>query len=360
METRKIPFSLEKFLKRSWPILVVGIVLVFGIAYGLFQFAISNKNPRPAPIVENPSSTSTEPIVKLTPRKLDGLLVPEQEAALQAYAVMIENLPDARPLSGLSKANLVVEAPVEAGITRFMAIYDATTTADQIGPVRSARPYYVDLANGLQAVYAHVGGSPDALEKILSLVGFRNLDEFGYAKYFWRSSKRYAPHNAYTRTDLMHQYFTSKNFKTGEFKGWRFLNEAVTSSERGEVNKIEIPYGGSYSVIWDYEREVNRYTRRQVTTVQKDMDGSIVMADNVVVLLTDQQVLDNHGRLSLRTTGSGQAVLFRDGQRHELTWRRKAGEWLTFETLDGAEVFFEPGVTWLSLVTSVEMYPTLR
>ena len=121
------------------------------------------------------------------------MLVSAEEANLQPYAVMIDNHPDARPSSGLAAANLVFEVPVEGGMTRYMAVFDATTTVDQIGPVRSARPYFVELADALGAVYAHVGGSPDGLNLITSLPKFRDLNEFWNGKYFWRSAKRDAP-----------------------------------------------------------------------------------------------------------------------------------------------------------------------
>ena len=156
--------------------------------------SVSKKSGPDGKDIVVPTTTARE----LVPRMLDGVQVPFEEAALQPFAVMVENSPDAWPLAGLAKANLVIEAPVEGSITRFLAVIDATTTVDQIGPVRSARPYFVDFANGLQAVYAHVGGSPEALSLIHVLSSFRNLDEFSSGKYFWRSSKRAMPHNTYT------------------------------------------------------------------------------------------------------------------------------------------------------------------
>lgn len=356
-EKRKVTISLETFLKRSWPLIVGGAVLVFVLCGTLFYVAISGKARRDSvvpPVGAEETSTSTEALI--IPRKLDGVPVAPDQASLQAYAVMVENLPDSRPLSGPAKANIVMEAPVEGGITRFLLLFDATTTADQIGPVRSARPYYVDWAEGLDAVYAHVGGSPEALTKIAILGNtLRNVDEFSHAKYFWRSTKRAAPHNVYTRTDLLQAATEAKKWTAGSFRGWQYLS--ATSTEFGDVTSVTIPYGGSYTAIWKYDAETNRYTRLQSGVVQKDADGSVVTAANVVVMLTEQQVLDDVGRLRLRTTGTGKAVLFRDGKRFDVVWRRKAGEWISFETVEGGEVLFEPGTTWISVVSSAGMMP---
>lgn len=351
-------FSLDVFLKRSWPYLVAGAVFILVVIIGLLRFAISTKDApkdtQSTPVAVAASSTT---LTSLVPRRLDGVLVSAEEAALQPYAVMVENSPDARPLSGPAKANLVIEAPVEGGITRFMLVFDATTTVDQIGPVRSARPYYVEFADALKAVYAHVGGSPEALVNIKSFPGFRNLDQFFAAKFFWRSSKRFAPHNAYTRTDLLRQSAQENRWVSGAFTSWKYLPDVVTTTNAGDVANVLIPYGGSFTVSWSYDSSTGLYTRSQAGSIQRDADGTVVAVPNVLVLLSDEKVMDAEGRLRVRTTGSGKAVLFRDGLRQEIVWRRKTGAWLTFETVDGNDVLFKPGSTWMSIVTSPAMFP---
>lgn len=136
---------------------------------------------------------------------LDGAAVGEETEDLPGvYAVMIDNAVDAWPPSGIERAFLVIEAPVEAGIPRYEAFFaaDAAEAVDKIGPVRSARPYFVDWANEFDALYAHVGGSNAALE-VISSTGTFDLNEFYNASSFWRASDRYAPHNAYTSTELL-------------------------------------------------------------------------------------------------------------------------------------------------------------
>src|SRR5262249_44865010 len=130
----------------------------------------------------------------------------------------IENSDDARPQSGLQEAGVVYEAIAEAGITRFMALFQETGP-QYIGPVRSLRPYYIDFAAPFQASIVHVGGSPDALAQVTS-GGFRNLDQFANGGSFWRISTRYAPHNVYTafaRLDALNQ---SKGYTSSKFTGW--------------------------------------------------------------------------------------------------------------------------------------------
>ncbi len=354
----RTPFQLEDFLRRSWPLLAAGAVFVLGglgIVYSLVIAGHIRTSSGNGTSVVDVSPTTTDVLLDGVARRLDGVRVPRGQEALLPFAVMVENSPDARPLSGISQANLVVEAPVEGGITRFMAVYDATTTMDQVGPVRSARPYYVELADALHAVYAHVGGSPDALARIASLSGFRNLDEFSNGSSFWRASNRFAPHNAYTNSERLAAAAARLSWEPVAFTPWRYLS--TTGTDRGDVSDIRIPYGGSFTASWSYDASVNRYVRFQAGARQKDADGTVVSSTNVLVLRTEAQVLDDYGRLQLRTTGSGKGVLFRDGKRFDLTWRRAAGQWFSFESIDGGEILFQPGSTWISFVTSPEEFP---
>jgi hypothetical protein len=335
--------------------LAFGAVLLIAASVGLFWFAVSGKGrkeqaPPPVPVVEAPATTTSD----LIPRALDGILVPPTEAQLQSYAVMVENHTDARPLSSPAMANLVYEIPVEGGITRYMLVFDATTTVDVIGPVRSARPYFVDFADGLNAVYAHVGGSPEALDKIKSMTSFRDLNEFWNGKFFWRSAKRVAPHNAYTRTDLLHEADASKQWAVGHFRSWSYKDDdplTSTGTQRGDAGGPRLIYGGAYSAGWKYDKQNDQYIRSEAGEVQKDQSGTVVMAKNVVVIMTDASVLDSYGRLKLRTTGRGKAFLYRDGKKLELSWQRNAGEHIRFESVDGAEAVFNRGTTWIEVMT---------
>lgn len=358
-DRRNVTFTLEQVLKRSWPIIVAGIVVLLAVCILVIMTIVRGASHRPAAASGPETSTSTLPLIS-APRRLDGVQVDASLSNLQPYAVMVENSPDARPLSGPAKANLVIEAPVEGGITRFMLVFDASTTVAEVGPVRSARPYYVELADALHAVYAHVGGSPDALTLISTLAGFRNLDEMANGSSFWRSSARSAPHNAFTKDTLLQAADERKLWESAPFTSWKYMLPEVTSTESATATAITIPYGGTFDVKWVYDPIANQYARRQAGLIQKDADGTVVTTTNVVVMMTDGQVLDDYGRLKVRTTGSGTAYLFRDGKRFELRWRRKAGEWISFEDIDGTDALFRPGKTWISIVTQVGMVPTVQ
>lgn len=363
--SRKIKIPIDVFLKRSWPILALGAVLLVFAISALVWFAVSGKGRRTASATAT-STTEEAATVSTTgdliPRSLDGVLVSPAESRLQAFAVMVENHTDARPMLGPAKANLAFEIPVEGGITRYLLLFDATSTVDAIGPVRSARPYYVDIVDAFNAVYAHVGGSPEALDKIGRTSGFRDLNEFSSGKYFWRSTKRVAPHNVYTRMDLLQSAAENKKWSIGHFTAWHYKDdlqlESTTGTPRGKNDGPSLKYGGSYNVEWKYDRQENVYVRYEGKSIQKDQDGEVVRAHNIIVMATDGSVLDNVGRLQIRTTGKGSAVLYRDGKSEKIVWRRTSGENFRWETVDGSDALLNRGTTWVEVTLDPKVYAT--
>ncbi|OGL94907.1 hypothetical protein A2348_05470 [Candidatus Uhrbacteria bacterium RIFOXYB12_FULL_58_10] len=287
---------------------------------------------------------------------LSGLQVSEDLSILpRVYAVMIDNSVDAWPPSGVDRAFLVIEAPVEASIPRFEAFFSADTDVEKIGPVRSARPYFIDWANEFDALYAHVGGSNAALDLIAS-TGTFDLNEFYNGVFFWRSSDRYAPHNTYTSTALL-AAAVAKAEERGRapetlYGTWKFIDDE--KSEDGEKKGVTVQYNSAlYSVHWEYDAETNAYLRSQGGREAKTADGTRLTANNIVVMVTDVAVLDSVGRRSVRTTGEGKAWLLQDGKTIEITWKKPSvSERLAFYDADGNQVAMGAGNTWIEVIPS--------
>ncbi|MFA5128793.1 MAG: DUF3048 domain-containing protein [Patescibacteria group bacterium] len=285
-------------------------------------------------------------------RLVDGVEVDEEIKINPAlFAVQIENMIDARPLSGVSGANLVYETLAEAGITRLLAIYTADSDVPEIGPVRSARPYFLDWAEEFGTLYVHSGGSPEAL-RLIPQYDILDLNEFAYGRFFWRSKSRYAPHNLYTSTELLNEAFTAKNGEVKNFTPWQFKNEIPEESRPDEEKRVKIYFSTkTYEAGWQYDRETNDYLRYQAGAIQQDRNGEEVRAKNIIVQFTKMVVLDDVGRKKIDTIGSGEAIIFQDGIRIDGTWRKDArGERTRFYDATGAEIKFNPGVTWVEVV----------
>lgn len=285
---------------------------------------------------------------------LSGMPVYEAVGLPQVYGVMIDNHVDAWPQAGLDHAFLVVEAPVEAGISRMLAFFSADQEAKKIGPVRSARPYFIEWNNELDALYAHVGGSDAALDRIAS-GGTYDLNQYWFGSSFWRSMDRYAPHNVYTSTELLSAYVKSRAEKGAPlsplYESWLFKDPAV--SPQPSVERIALTFfAPTYIAEWKYDQVTNRYLRFQGGSAHVMEDGTPVIADNVAVVITDVQILDTVGRRKIVTRGEGKAFVFQDGGKIEGTWKKTSeSQRLRFYDATGSEVVFNSGVTWIEVIS---------
>lgn len=281
-----------------------------------------------------------------------------QNGQPKVFAVMFDNHPDARPQTNLADATLVYEAPVEGNFTRFMGLYPVgEITLDKIGPVRSARPYYVDwLGEYGTPVYVHVGGSPDALDLITRRDIF-DFNEFSKGWYFWRDKARYAPHNTYTSTELIEQGIT--DFKQDMTDGYEsFIYGDIAACEKDCVSKIHLEYlPPSFVVDWQYNTSTQKYERTQGYKKHVDADGEQVLADVVIVQRVAMKTVDAAGRKEIVTIGSGDAMVFQRGTQIAGTWKKESVNKKTrFYDAEGNEITMQSGKMWIQvLATGMEM-----
>jgi hypothetical protein len=255
-------------------------------------------------------------------RFIDGVYVKPGEENLHPIAVIIENHVDARPQFGLSEANLVYEAEAEGGITRYLAVYSDGENLEKIGPVRSARPYFVDWARELSALFIHCGGSPEALVKI-SKENIFNLNEFYQGKYFWRNKRVSAPHNIYISSDNINEYLDLKKADEGKFLSWQYKDDAVLGG-RPEIAEIKIDFQSpDFIVKWKYDRENNEYVRYMDGRMHIDASGGEIRAKNVIIEYIKAEVIDEELRLKMQHIGEGKALVCLDGKCEEGEWRKK-------------------------------------
>ena len=333
----------------KWIIYVVaGVVVVAGIlGYIIFGF-----NPDTDTDID--LNTNTVKAGDMVARAIDGVAVPIEEYNKYPVAVMIENLTVSRPQAGLSQANVVYEALAEGGITRFMALFAGDMKMSKVGPIRSARPYYVDWAEEYKAVYMHAGGSQQALADVRNSDAIIDLDQFFNSQYYWRDYGRPVAieHTLYSSGEKM--IFAMRDMEIdeeGDFETWKFKDEADTSARPMEEKSITIDFSSfSYKVEYKYDRENNEYLRYQAGDIHADEDGSEVRPKNIVVQKVNTYLVDSE-RLGMDTVGDGEAIVFRDGEAVSGTWEKKSDTDRTkFYDESGDEIEFNPGTIWVEVV----------
>ncbi len=336
--------------KPKWALLVSGLLLaVILAAYGAVKIY---QHVRKLPPNKAVSVKKKEvPIPTTEPSRLTGVTVDLALNKRPVTGVMIENSPDARPQSGLTTAGVVFEAIAEGGITRFLALYQEAQP-DYIGPIRSARPYYLDWALQFEASYAHVGGSPDALNLIKSL-GVRDLDQFANAGYYQRVSSRYAPHNVYTSMAKFDELNQKKGFTTSNFTSWPRKADKKIATPTAKTIDLSVS-SFLYSPHYDYDAATNTYLRSEGGQPHKDERSGVQIAPKVVIAMVMNYAIAGDGVHSLYSDiGAGHVYIFQDGSVNEGTWQKNDHkDQLVFKDSSGNIIKLNAGQTWLTMVNN--------
>jgi hypothetical protein len=325
--------------------------------------------PSTSPTLPPPSATPTptatplptatpEPTPVTVPAPLTGLPVSPAAARRHPIAVMIDDLSPARPQSGFSAASIVWQAPAEGGIPRYMMVFGENQPT-AVGPVRSSRYYYIAWAAEWKAIYAHAGGSPQALATLRAQGNGKlvyNADEFARGGYFHRVSSRFPPHNLYTDGKQLDRLGKRLGAKTGDYQPiWQFAPDAPLE-QRPVGGKISFRYPTS-SIRYDYDRTSNTYLRT-VSVEGKQKDAATkkrVAPKNVIVMLMRFGPLNdghpNKHRLEAKVVGSGVAWISTNGKTIKGTWRKKSLTAPTkFYNAAGQEVTLTAGQTFINVM----------
>jgi hypothetical protein len=321
-------------------IIVVGIILSVWL---IVRAKTSNKTTVPVKF----SNTQVE-------CKLDGTNAPKELANRRPLAIMVENHPEARPQVGLDKASIIYEAIAEGGITRFMAVY-GPRDADKVGPVRSARVYYVDWSEEYNALYAHAGGAQNALTKIVE----DNVPDLNHnTTAFWRQNDgRALEHTLYTTTKKLYEYAVNQKFdiNTSDFTPQKFKSD-LSADQRTTAQGAVINFStDTYKVEWKYDKEKNMYLRNMAGSPHNDeATKQQLTTKNVVIQVVSRSPVESAGKTvyEMNTVGSGEATVLMDGKSYKGTWKKdKAGHTRTmFYDDKGKQISFNRGVTWIEVV----------
>jgi hypothetical protein len=270
----------------------------------------------------------------------------------RAVAVMINNDPKARPQSGLDQADVVYELLAEGGVTRYLAIFQSEQP-EKIGPVRSARDYYIELAKGYDSLYINHGHSPDA-EVMLKKGYIDHLNGLYYdGTLFKRSSDRKAPHNSYISFENILKGAEQNNYSMeGSTSALPFLDDSEIEEVDGEVAlSAMVSYFNSslFTSVYEYDEELEKYKRYVNGELTADYDtGNPVLLDNIFIVEMNHKVIDSAGRRSVDLTSGGNGYLLQKGKWKEVEWKNIDGKILP--VLNGEKVGFVPGKTWINVI----------
>ncbi len=298
-----------------------------------------------------------------SPSPLSGIYGEEESLERPVVGVMYDNNPNARPQAGFYEAEVIYEFYVEGNATRYLAFF-LMNDPELVGPVRSARPYFIEKAMEYDAIYGHAGASSRVTEELRNL-RIQNVSLSGPgAEAFWRETHRRAPHNAYTsmgnlrRTAENLDYREVSNFRGGEF------HQEKTALKKGEaVDSFEVHYHSSYRAEYRYNKDEQGYDRyyvdrRHYDETHTDEEEKPIVASNVLVQIVPARQIPgtSSGILEMDTIGSGKAYYFTMGKMQEVQWKKNDKEDFTrYYDNEGKEILLNPGQTWVQVIPREEI-----
>ena len=335
------------------------IIIFIAIIIGLFSTGCKKEEVIDKTIIsedvikEEISEEEVDEIVKKEgiPSPLSGIYASEEKVNRRPVAIMFDNHPRARWQSGLKDAEIVYEFPVEAPYTRYMGIY-LINEPESIGSIRSSRPYFVTTVLEYDAVYVRVGGSEQAKSDIKTLK-VADIDGLSSSpKVFWRKSHKKKPHNLYSSMDIIRETQKEKGYKMeGSYKAFKF-KEDEADIEGDIANKVSINYRKDNNTTYNYDEEKKVYKRIKDGEIHIDeSDQSEIIAKNIIIQEARTKTIDNEGRLEIGLIGEGRGKYITNGKVIDINWvKNTRGDKTLYYNLDGEEIIFNPGVTWIQIV----------
>ncbi len=327
-------------------ILIIVLVILIIVAGGVLAYKIVQDKKETEPVTE----------------ENNVIVAPVEEKKVQIFqgndrpiAVMIDNHNLAWPQGGLNQAYMVYEIIVEGGETRLMALFKGVDV-EKIGPVRSARHYFIDYAMENDAIYTHFGQSPQAQSdlKKYSIDDINGIAEDGTT--FWRVKDKSAPHNAATSTEKLLQSAKNKKYRTtsSEESVLNYVTDEVNLEDGQGAVSVTIPHSTLQVVKYFYDEENKVYQRYARNKEQTDWTtGEPVTTKNIIITFCDNYTLtdsENKGRQGLKNIGTFDGYYITNGKAIKIKCIKEDRQSQTkYEDLEGNEIKVNDGNTFVQI-----------
>ncbi|MEN1759765.1 DUF3048 domain-containing protein [Anoxynatronum sibiricum] len=348
----------------KWLILLLLVVSLWSVACGssapqedpaeleeTIVEEIMTEEPEPDPIPEGMAKSP-----------LTGLWIPEEMVKVRPVAMQINNIRVAYPQSGISQADIIYETLAEGNITRLLAVFHVYDAA-KIGPIRSARHYYLDMAASHDALYMHYGGSPQAYDYI-SRMKAPNLD--GLPKpdgvLSWRDPERRSiprmlEHSVYTSHELIEEAWEKAGYRrevADDFESGLLFRSEPKAPLGQRADYVTIPFSNAYISTFDYDPETREYIKYQSGEPHLDeLSGEPLRFANLIVQRTNIFVIpgDDAGRREINIVGSGKGHYISEGRTVAIEWSKAAYNQPTryVEAKTGLPLAMNPGKTYIAI-----------
>ncbi len=319
------------------------------------------------PIVTQPSETDSEADALTTVPEdvnhegemrswLTGQWVSKEIGTMRPIAFQFNNFKSVSNQWGISQADIIYECIVEGGITRLLGICE-NYQGDRIGSTRSARHYFVSIADEYNAIYIHYGGTKYARAKVKELGvdeidGNSGLD----TTVFFRDHSIKAPHNAFATRKGIQKGIEIKKYKTNyseeDQAHFTFYQEDTDLTSNSKADKVTIGFSAYISPYFTYNASDKLYYRYQFGAAHKDSNtGEQLTFKNIIIQFVKEWNIDKNGYQTMDLADAkGKGIYISNGKMVPITWKKnEAKSWMRYYDETGAELVINPGKTYITL-----------
>jgi len=343
--------------------------------------------PSPAPSYDDEETPSFSPRAVESPleflpfilptgpfSRLTGLPIYEEYLYRRPFAAVINNSGQALPQSGIASADIIYEVLAEGDVTRLVGIFQSYLP-EKIGPMRSARDYFIDFALNHDALFIHHGSSPGGYSRINTL-RITNLDGMALeGSVFWRdrsypewafnTGTRPFEHSSFTGRERLENHVYNRGIRdywpseSAEY-GFNFSQMPIQQAELtvdsifGQAYSIHVPFSALYFRRFVFDPETGLYMAENRHGTHYDAEtGEPVGFANVLIQLANMRVVDAVGRRTIDTVGSGDGYLVHGGRYQPVRWVKDSHvSPMRWYYPDGTPLVLQPGRVWICVFQS--------
>lgn len=282
-------------------------------------------------------------------------------------AIMINNIKQSLPQSGIAGADLIYEMVTEGGITRMMAVYsDVSKAGGYIGPVRSARDQHVQMMLPLNALYVHIGASTFARDMLEAYhYSDKSIDGNPTAvrdAVFWLDEERHKTkdieHCWYTSSELIQngirKYKLDSEGEPDPIFHFRAYKENPRVLPLSGASSAHISFSASYYSDFSYDPTTGKYLKSEFGEPQLDAaTGEQLAFDNLLILFTNITPRPDGVLMNVDYTFGGVGYYLCGANYESVRWLKGSPESpLRIVNAEGDEKDIEinPGKTYVAVV----------
>lgn len=348
--------------------LVILLLAVCLLLCGCLRKPVEYESPMTTEATTEPTESTTEatteptepPILYRNP--LNGTPL-EEEYKGRAVAVVINNLNAALPQHGIASADFMYEVETEGGITRFLAVFSELEGVGSIGPVRSARTFFNNVALSYDAPIVHCGGSVRGRNAYSDrdggkIDGWEHLDQVNNGSYFFRDNDRYSSgysweHTLFTTGEELLRGMAAKDYDMEKTVDYGLAFDEEPAVDGFVANKLVVNFRNNKTTSFTYDPETRLYGAEQYGITHIDANsGDQMTFRNVMVLYTSQSFRHDgeYSRSYYVLEGEGEGQLAVNGVLAAIKWSRAdRNSPFVYTYEDGTPVTLGVGKTYVAI-----------